>query len=68
MKKIKKRKRIFSPIARLCLERRAGRSQYENLSLIGIAIDRAKMRLEEEKHPGYIDALIKMFDDMIERE
>lgn len=32
---------------------------------VGVYIDRAKIRLEEEKHPGYIDSLIKMFDDVI---
>ncbi len=53
-KKTKKRKRSFCPIA----EKLSGKR-------IGVYIDRAKIRLEEEKHPGYIDALIKMFDDVI---
>lgn len=66
MKKIMKRKRLFSPLAeRSLIRHEAKQNREENLSLIGIAIDRAKIRYQEEKHPGYIDSLIKMFDEVI---
>ena len=64
MQRRRKRKGL-SPIARMCLKRREGKTLFNGLSITGCAIDRAKILNQEEQHPGYIDSLIKMFDDMI---